>query len=173
MLSHIELARTDDLVEGYWRDRRAVKDETYRHLREAIAAATGATVAQATLVIGFRGGLCESAWRAQLAPLGPSETLSAFRELQVRRSALRSTVQAAGTIWRIRNKARGEFQVAAGALSRPRAPSASPGPVPASAVSTAPTPPASQPAGKNKNESFNELSPTLDPSHRMRYRYPP
>ena len=56
----IELARTDDLVEGYWRDRRAAKDEKYRPLREAIAAATGASVVQATLVIGFRGGLCES-----------------------------------------------------------------------------------------------------------------
>ena len=60
----IELARTDDLVEGYWRDRCAAKDEKYRPLREAVAAATGATVVQATLVIGFRGGLCESEWRA-------------------------------------------------------------------------------------------------------------
>ena len=82
----IELARTDDLVEGYWRDRRAAKDEKYRPLREAIAAATGAAVAQATLVIGFRGGLCESEWSAQLAPLGLSP--SAFLEL--RRLAVRS-----------------------------------------------------------------------------------
>ena len=84
----IELARTDDLLDGYWRDRRAAKDEKYRPLREAIAAATGATVVQATLVIGFRGGLCESEWRAQLAPLGLSS--SAFLEL--RRHAVRSTV---------------------------------------------------------------------------------
>ena len=60
----IELARTDDLVEGYWRERSAAKDEKYRPLREAIAAITGGSVAQATLVIGFRGGLCESEWRA-------------------------------------------------------------------------------------------------------------
>ena len=60
----IELARTDNLVKGYWRDQRAAKDEQYRPLREAIAAATGATVAQAILVIGFRGGLYESEWRA-------------------------------------------------------------------------------------------------------------
>ena len=53
----IELARTDEFVEGYWRDRRAAKDEKYRPLREAIAAATGAIVAQTTRVIGFRGGL--------------------------------------------------------------------------------------------------------------------
>ena len=52
----IELARTDDLVEGYWRDRCAAKDEKYRPLREAIAAATGAAVVQA-LVIGFLDGL--------------------------------------------------------------------------------------------------------------------
>ena len=103
----IELARTDDLVEGYWRDRRAAKDVKYRPLREAIAAATGASVAQATLVIGFRGGLCESEWRAQLAPLG----LSSSALLELRRHAVRSTVQAAGTIWRISNQARGELQV--------------------------------------------------------------
>ena len=56
----LELERTDDLVEGYWRDRCAAKDEKYRPLREAIAAATCAVVVQATLVIGFRGRLCES-----------------------------------------------------------------------------------------------------------------
>ena len=32
----IELARTDDLVEGYWRDQSAAKDEKYRPLREAM-----------------------------------------------------------------------------------------------------------------------------------------
>ena len=68
----IELSRKDDLVEGYWRDRRAAEDRTYRPLREAVAAVTGVTVAQATLIIGFRGGFCESEWRAQLAPLGLS-----------------------------------------------------------------------------------------------------
>ena len=73
----IELARTDDLVEGYWRDRCATKDENYRLLHGVVAAVTGATVAQATLVIGFRGGLCE--WRAQLAPLDLFP--SAFAEL--------------------------------------------------------------------------------------------
>ena len=139
----IELARTDDLVEGYWRERSAAKDEKYRPLREAIAAATGAVVVQATLVIGFRGGLCESEWRSQLAPLDLSP--SAFLEL--RRLAVRSTVQAASTIWRIRNQARGELQMAAGALLRPRASSAPPGPVPANAVPSAPAHPAARPAG--------------------------
>ena len=144
----IELARTDDLVEGYWRDRRAAKDEKYRPLREAIAAATGAVVVQATLVIGFRGGLCKSEWRAQLAPLGLSP--SAFTEL--RRHAVRSTDQVAGTILRICNQARGELQVAAGALMRPRASSATPGPVPANAASPAPTHPASRPAGRSTGD---------------------
>ena len=116
-----------------------------RPLREAIAAATGTTVAQATLVIGFRGGLCESEWRSQLAPLDLSP--SAFLEL--RRLAVRSAVQAASTIWRIRNQARGELQMAAGALLRPHASSAPPGPVPANAVSSAPTYPAARPAGRS------------------------
>ena len=53
----IELARTDDLVEGYWRDRRAAKDEKYPPLREAIAAITGAAIVQATLIISFWDGL--------------------------------------------------------------------------------------------------------------------
>ena len=41
----IELARTDDLVEGYWPDRSAAKEAKYRPIREAIASITGATVA--------------------------------------------------------------------------------------------------------------------------------
>ena len=84
----IELARTDDLVKGYWWDRSAAKEAKYRPLREAIMAITGATVALATLVIGFRGGLCESEWRTQLEPLALSQT--AFTEL--RRNAVRSAV---------------------------------------------------------------------------------
>ena len=144
----IELARTDDLVDGYWRDRSAAKDKKYRPLREAIAAATGAAVVQATLVIGFRGGLCETQGRAQLAPLG----LSSSAVTELRRHTVGSTVQAARTIWRIRNQARRELQVVAGALMRPRAPSASPGPVPAKAVSTTPTHPTSRPASRSAGD---------------------
>ena len=53
-----------------------------------MAAITGASVAKATLVIGFRGGLCESEWQAQLEPLVLSQT--AFTEL--RRNAVHSAV---------------------------------------------------------------------------------
>ena len=90
------LARTDDLLEGYWCDRSATKEKKYRPLREALAKLTEAMVSQATLVISLsiRGSLCESEWRSKLKPLDlfPS-TLS-----EIRRVAVLSAVQAAGTV---------------------------------------------------------------------------
>ena len=75
----LELARTDDLVEGYWRDRSAAKVEKYRPFREAIASITGAKV-RPPLSLCFRGSLCESEWRAQLKPFALFPTV--FTELR-------------------------------------------------------------------------------------------
>ena len=58
-ISDDDVDYTDDLVEGYWRDRSACKKEKYRSLREAMAAITGAAVVQATLIIGICRGLCK------------------------------------------------------------------------------------------------------------------
>ena len=62
----------------YWRKRRASKEEKYRPLREAIHAATGAEVRQATLVIGIRGSLRAPEWQDQLACLSFSENFAAW-----------------------------------------------------------------------------------------------
>ena len=107
----LELARTDHLVQGHWpRDRGAAKDEKRRPLREAIAAITGATVAKATRVLGFRGGLCGSEWRARLAPLALSPT--AF--LDLRRGAVRSAWQSCGSRDHSANPQPGQGRVAGG-----------------------------------------------------------
>ena len=102
----LELAWTDDLLEGYWRDRSAAKEEKYRLLREAIAAITGATVAQATLVIGFRGSLCVSEWRAQLEPL------------PYPRRHLRNSVAVPFAVWFKRRGRSGEYGTRPGANHR-------------------------------------------------------
>ena len=119
-----------------------------------MAAITGASVTQATIVKGFRSGLYKSEWRAQLEPLALSQT--AFTEL--RQIAVRSAVQAAGTIWRIRDQAKGESQVAAGALAIARAPPASSAPAPPLAHPPAPAPPALQPAIRRPG-AYRNMSP--------------